>query len=637
MESPLLMKLVATGATAALFGFGIGYTAAPVPSSSTTETISKNGGSTPASVSQSSAFSKGNARTITLVQGNEDIGLLMDKALASGNSTEALRQAWGLIAALKPSEFGLMVDRITKNKGYAARPVLSELYRVWALHDPQAALTSAQAQKDPVFISAVVNGWVENDKASALEWINKLPEGEIKRTARIAVLTSLAQKSPSEAIAMIKADPLLAKREYWNAVFSQLAAKDPRAAIEAALQLPEGQSRNEALLSLTNSWGRMDPAAAAAWIGQLPPGATRNAALRAVMPQYAQTNPEAALELAMSDLMPANDRTYIISQAMSIWAGKDQAAALAWANQLPEGNYRRSALLSIASKMAQDDPQAAIDFAMKEANGQTRTQMLSGVLQQWLTSDPYAGARWIQNNHDTVQAATLQNLVTSLGNNSPEQALSMVSWLPEGQMQQSSYQSIASNWARNDPTAAESWLRSMPEGAERDQFLRGYVNGLASVNAVQASYQVERLPDGPVKNQLLQSVANQWARTDPDAAIDWLAQATPGNARDKALANAIQQWTYADSYAASSWVSGLPVGKTRDTVVQQIAPQIVSTEPQSAIEWAASISSGKQRDETLINVARIWLRNDPTKATAYLKDSTEIPPAVKNALFGKKK
>ncbi len=632
-------KLLFTGAAAALLGFAAGYTTAPEGSASFSPQANRSGTErtgTPAATI-SSGFSSTGARTITVVSGNQDIGALIDEALSAGSSPEALRKAWALIATLQPHEFALMADRISQSRGYSVRPVLSELYRVWAQHDPQAAITSAQTQKDSAYISAVVSGWAEKDRAAVQAWINQLPEGSIKRTARIALLSALAQTSPSEALAMISADPSLAKREYWNAIFSQMAARDPRGAIEAAMQLPAGQSRNDAILSLAQSWSRVDPEAAASWLTQLPPSATRNQALRNLIPQFAQTNPEAALNLAMSNLLPANDRNYIISQAMSVWAGRDQAAALSWAQQLPEGIYRRSALVSIASRMAQDNPQAAIDFAMKEGNSQTRTQMLSGVLQQWLSSDPYSGIAWLQSNHDKVQPATLQNLVHNLVNTNPQQALGMIQWLPEGPMQRSSYNLVASTWARNDPSAAESWLRSMPEGPEKDQFLQGFVNGIASVDAAHAGSLVEQLPEGRTRDALLQSVATQWARTDPNAAIDWLASAPPGPARDKALANAIQQWTYADAYAATSWVSGLPPGRTRDTVIQQIAPIMITTEPESAIEWAASISNNKQKTEALTNLARTWLRNDPQTATAYLKNSPNVPAAVKQALFERKR
>lgn len=632
-----LQKLVITGISAALLGFGFGYTAAPETSTTILASPAAAGGKSTGSSSTGSGFSNVSKRTLTVVTDKDDIGLLMDEALAAGNSSEALRRAWALIATLQPHEFSQMAERINKSKGYSVRPVLSELYRVWAQHDPQAAITSAQTQKDSVYISSVVSGWAEKDKNGVLEWINQLPEGSIKRTARIAVLSALAQNSPSEALAIINADPSLARREYWNAIFSQIAAKDPRGAIESAMQLPQGPGRNDAILSLAQTWGRMDPEAAASWLSQLPPGGTRSQALRGLIPQFAQVNPEGALKLAMSDLMPANDRNYMISQAMSVWAGRDQAAALSWAQQLPEGVYRRSAMVSIASRMAQENPQSAIEFAMKEGNSQTRTQMLSGVLQQWLSSDPNSGALWLQSNHRAVQPATLQSLVYNLGNVNPEQALSMIRWLPEGQMQSSSYNTIASIWARNDPVAAESWLKSMPDGTEKDQFLRGYVNGMATVNAVQAGNIVEQLPEGKTRDALMQSVASQWARTDPTAAIDWLASAPPGAARDNALANAIQQWAFADAYAASSWVSGLPPGRTRDTVVRQIAPVMIHSEPESAIEWAATISNSKQKAETMTNLARSWLRNDPKTATAYLKNSPEVPDAVKKTLFETKR
>lgn len=144
--------------------------------------------------------------------------------------------------------------------------------------------------------------WAAQDPLSAEQWASSLAEQNDRPQALNLVCMTLSGHSPVEAITMAERNHL--GEPIVETIVSLWAAKDfPRAsewvasttgdtrdkllpklaiaraeaapeeaATLVALSMQEGQSQEEAAMSVLHQWLRKDPQAAAAWIGTFPDG-----------------------------------------------------------------------------------------------------------------------------------------------------------------------------------------------------------------------------------------------------------------------------------------------------------------------------------------------------------------------------
>lgn len=77
---------------------------------------------------------------------------------------------------------------------------------------------------------------------------------------------------------------------------------------------------------------------------------------------WAQTDPAGAAAKAMQ--LPGRERDQALSSIAAQWATKDVNGALAWVQGLPESNAKRNAVRTVLGELANQDPQAAAQFAL---------------------------------------------------------------------------------------------------------------------------------------------------------------------------------------------------------------------------------------------------------------------------------
>ena len=112
---------------------------------------------------------------------------------------------------------------------------------------------------------------------------------------------------------------------------SALAARDPAAALAAALNLPAGDERNEALTAVCSGMAKTDPADAV----------------------------KLAQELQL-DKQPGAVMEDLVQQ----WAGNDLVSSLAWLENQPTGGKRDELTTRVAYVMSSKDPSDAAELVM---------------------------------------------------------------------------------------------------------------------------------------------------------------------------------------------------------------------------------------------------------------------------------
>ena len=155
---------------------------------------------------------------------------------------------------------------------------------------------------------------------------------------------------------------------------------------------------------------------------------TRAIALQQLLARWGQSDPAAAMQYAQT-LPETNARRQAEMQVLNSWLNADPTGAEAWIRQLPAGQIRNQALSQLAAKVAESNPQAALALLDSVPAGQNRQQMLWPIFNQWAAKSPADAA-----------TAAFQ--------------------LPAGPTRDSAVSAVVSTWAQQDNPAALAWVKT---------------------------------------------------------------------------------------------------------------------------------------------------------------------------------
>lgn len=186
--------------------------------------------------------------------------------------------------------------------------------------------------------------------------------------------------------------------------------------------------------------------------------------------------------------------------------------------------------------------------------------MLEAIARQWAQNDPQAALNWAQNLADTAaRNAALPNIIASVAENDPRRAAQILPRLP-AEAQASAAGSVISQWAARDPAAAGNWAVSFPEGKTREQIFQGLMTRWAGNDPAAAANWLGGLRDGPSRDQAVTAFSNRISSSDPVAAAQWAATIGDENLRNNQMESTARTWLRTDPGNASTWItnSSLP-------------------------------------------------------------------------------
>jgi hypothetical protein len=188
--------------------------------------------------------------------------------------------------------------------------------------------------------------------------------GQVSNTVartELAIMTA-----PAETNVAADGGKEIAEQEKYRLLreLRELAAKDPEGALAAAMKLPVGDERNEAL--------------------------------EAVCFGIAETDPADAVKMAKSLNLDAQPGA-IMENLVQQWAVTDLSSAQAWANNQPAGEQRDGLTMRIAYIMSQTDPASAANLVVSQITpGSTQDEAVMTVLNQWANQDLNAATTWVK-------------------------------------------------------------------------------------------------------------------------------------------------------------------------------------------------------------------------------------------------
>src|SRR5262249_18484681 len=126
-------------------------------------------------------------------------------------------------------------------------------------------------------------------------------------------------------------------------VGAKLSSAEIPAALKAADRMKELREQMVLKQTALSRWSELSPEDAFTWIARLPESQLKANSLRDAAARLAGKNPERAAAAA-TRMNPGVSRNDTITLIANIWANTNANNALAWAEKLPAGAARESAL-----------------------------------------------------------------------------------------------------------------------------------------------------------------------------------------------------------------------------------------------------------------------------------------------------
>jgi hypothetical protein len=261
--------------------------------------------------------------------GEGDFVLGRELAARLWNRSPALAMAWA--AAREEGGFGGMdwfwagaVDATAGENPEAALPLtfrvsdglrfdlVGDVFSEWAGEDPARARAAVLALTDAsdreAAALAVLRKALASEVASALAWMETVPDPTVRDALRIEAMPE------------------------WG-------RHDPLAASAFTASLEPGDYRTAAAGYLAESWAQSNPAGAVEWAVTLGDAEVREEGLRKALETAAGFHAEEAADLALG-ISAEGERANALEIVLSAWAETDLPAARAWAARVADPRLR---------------------------------------------------------------------------------------------------------------------------------------------------------------------------------------------------------------------------------------------------------------------------------------------------------
>tara|TARA_R110000850_G_scaffold55417_13_gene131098 strand:+ start:1441 stop:3360 length:1920 start_codon:yes stop_codon:yes gene_type:complete len=258
--------------------------------------------------------------------------------------------------------------------GAARNNALSGLISQVGTHDTDKAMALLDRIKDPAAYQTalrnVANLLRGEDIEYSLNWIETLPEGRGRQSARSGVIRRWAEEDPEKAatwvLDTVDEKDTMKESDIRNILYNW-ASDDAADAITWVLSnLESEESQDKVLPSLLRQWSNQDIDAAATWTVQLPEGKLK-------------------------------EDSY--SSLISSWVNFDPSGAAKWLNSVQVGKARDKAIAQFSSNIAKIDPKSALTWAGEISDQQGSSDAVQQVARIWKGYDPTSASQWIRSSN----------------------------------------------------------------------------------------------------------------------------------------------------------------------------------------------------------------------------------------------
>ncbi len=560
-------------------------------------------------------------------QGSDPLGAVaavkaVPKTMVAGDLLQSVFKSW---AEVDSAAAWANLGKIDNAK--TLRAVQGDIIATLAASNPVQALDLLRnlpiGQQTTQLYSAIFTAWGGQNPADALAMLKEFPVGNIRSQALASLFAGWAESDPLSAVKAAESFPPGVERsQALQASLDCLAAQNPPAAADYIAHLAPGASRTALVASLAEKWADSDPASALAWLEKNTLGADYDAAMGKVLGQLSKTDPQSAVDY-IAQLPAGTKHDAYLQDTIANWARQDPAAALTWVSGNLSSTMRDAALSLVLRQLINTDAAGAASYLSELPKGAVRDQLLNSTGVALAEQNPQAALEWANAPPEFANTLsrenTLKRLIDTLANNDPAGTAAYLSQHPDNANFAEEAVRLASTWAKNDGASALAWAASLPLGSTRDNAITSAIANLAAYDPAAAINYAQSLPEGDGRTAALGEAIKGWSVTNPAEAAKALVDLPPGPVRMETVRGTVQNWINQDPQAVSQWMTGLPEGSPeRELSINILVTNQSANNPEAAFAWAITTSSPLNRANNVGIVMTAWAKKDAAAATAAL-------------------
>lgn len=449
--------------------------------------------------------------------------------------------------------------------------------------------------------------------------IKDLQDPYRRRAFRSALIAEWAMTNPQAGLAYLL--------EKDGSMASQLAREWMRIDANATISTLLGDAKGiNALRPLLSDIADLMPQRLAEVLSKLPPTSSRwDTSTADLFTRLAEKDLVSARAIAES--VTGSLRAQALAGIANAWAQKAGPDAFAWADSLPVGETRESAMRAALVGWAKTDPVAALSKIDAVPPGGEEGYFASDtgarVLREAARKDWDATVKWLSENPGKLGMSSFQGLQDALSDRLVKDTGATMRELEKWQMPALSQ--VLANSVLNQGYAARdaiwAWLDGRPSNAFTQGVRGSLLNAIAWKEPAMALEFLEKLRTGPEDTMLLQqgtrSLLNggqQFHRVE-----ELLEKASP-HLRPFLLQAAFEVGSGELGSNPERWVKRLdelPEG-ARPNALGGLARGWASADPEAAKDWALGLSNPTERNSAINSVAHAWAAADLHGAAAWV-------------------
>ena len=242
--------------------------------------------------------------------------------------------------------------------------------------------------------SIIATEWARQDPTAAMAWAASLTSG--KGQAMNAVVSELAKTDPRKAAEMISQFDADSKEGAYRSVAAQYGAKDFNEA-QAWIRTLPADDQAGALAAAIGGLSNTDPEKAALQVAAMEDGNAKNRLVADIAGDLARKDPQAAADFVKSQTSPQAQQDSM-RELMPTWTNQNPVAALAFANNLPQGEVRDSAIGAYVWSNNTSSPADLVKTAETISDEGDRNRAIGVAAMRWMREDESAAKEYVQSS-----------------------------------------------------------------------------------------------------------------------------------------------------------------------------------------------------------------------------------------------
>ncbi len=282
-----------------------------------------------------------------------------------------------------PTAAAQLVGSLTNH--YARKRAFEEVAKAWSPNDLPSAIefakTSLTGSGQDELTSALMTRWVKENLDEAIGYAVQQDDARILAAMSEPLVAAWARKDPAAALAWSQeALPTPARVQAVSTTIAAIARDNLELGRQLVADSPPGGTRNQAASAFLETWldqPDLDVEALGQWLGNFEDKVAQSRAINNAQWDWVRKHPESAKDFLASEHGGLATEG-MIRRLASGEVRKDPQAALDWARSL-DGEPGEKAQRFAVEQWYHMQPDAAMQWATQEAQGDERTQAIQGI------------------------------------------------------------------------------------------------------------------------------------------------------------------------------------------------------------------------------------------------------------------